>query len=82
MKNEITQLIYSLSKEVSIEYISPETELIESGILDSFGLITLMSEVERRFNIEIPDEYFEIDNFKNINTIIKTIQAIKDNSDD
>jgi acyl carrier protein len=35
--------------------LTPETELMAAGILDSFGVVQLIQFVEQQFNIRIPD---------------------------
>ena len=77
MQKEIIELIKSLIKDTAFGEITSETELIESGILDSFALITMMTELESKYQLEISDEYFEIDNFKNVNKIAETVLIIK-----
>ena len=48
MHTEIIEIIQSLIKENTSISIDPYTELIDSGILDSFALITLMTEIEKK----------------------------------
>ena len=77
MLKEIIELIKSLIKDATSGEITSETELIESGILDSFALITMMTELESKYQIEISDRYFEIDNFKSVSKITETVLKIK-----
>lgn len=77
MHTEIIEIIRSLNKENASIPIDSNTELVESGILDSFALITLMTEIENKYQIEITDEYFEIDYFKDVNSIVATIKTVK-----
>lgn len=77
MHTEIIEIIQSLIKENTSISIDPYTELIDSGILDSFALITLMTEIEKKYQIEIPDDFFEIVYFKDVNSIVTTIKTIK-----
>lgn len=43
--------------------------LLASGIIDSLGVLRLVSFVEERFNIEVPDEDVTLDNFQSIQAI-------------
>ena len=52
-----------------------DASLIENGYLDSMGIVELLTEIEDRFDIEIPIEEFDIDSFDTINKIVKYIQA-------
>lgn len=43
--------------------------LIESGIIDSMGIISILSFIEERFSIEISSEELLPENFDSINAI-------------
>ncbi len=44
-----------------------ETEnLLAAGIIDSLGILRLVSFVEEKFGIEVPDEDVTIDNFQSV----------------
>ena len=43
--------------------------LLEEGLIDSFGFIDLISEIERKFSIRIFDTEINIENFGSINKI-------------
>jgi D-alanine--poly(phosphoribitol) ligase subunit 2 len=45
---------------------APREDIIESGLLDSLALVTLLFEIEQQFGLEIPLESLEIDDFRNI----------------
>lgn len=51
-------------------------DLIKEGYLDSMGVVELLTEIEDEFEVEIPLETFEPDNF---NTAEKIISYIKNN---
>jgi acyl carrier protein len=48
---------------------TPETNIIEAGLLDSLALVTLLFEIEREFGLEIPLESLEIEDFSSIDSI-------------
>ena len=77
MHTEIIEIIQSLNKKNASIPIDSNTELVDSGILDSFALITLITEIENYYQIEITDDYFEIDYFKDVNSIVATIKTLK-----
>jgi acyl carrier protein len=44
-----------------------ETEnLLAAGVIDSLGILRLVSFVEEKFGIEVPDEDVTIDNFQSV----------------
>lgn len=56
--------------------LDENTEIIESGILDSFGLVNLRSFVERIANVEIPDEMVTVETFATVKRIVQLIEKI------
>jgi methoxymalonate biosynthesis acyl carrier protein len=58
-----------LSQRLFIEVDSPDVDLIDSGLVDSIGVVELILEIERRFEIELPPEQVEIDDFRSIHRI-------------
>lgn len=52
-----------------MEIASPETDLIETGRLDSLALVELLFELERRFGIDLMLTELDIDNFRSLRTI-------------
>ncbi len=54
---------------------SPDTDIIETALLDSLGLVTLLFGIEQEFGREIPLESLEIDDFRTIETIARLIGA-------
>ena len=47
-----------------------ETEnLLAAGIIDSLGILRLVSFVEEKFGIEVPDEDVTIDNFQSVKSM-------------
>ncbi len=47
-----------------------ETEnLLAAGVIDSLGILRLVSFVEEKFGIEVPDEDVTIDNFQSVKSM-------------
>jgi len=57
--------------------LSPGTDLIEEGIVDSFGLIEIVSFIQREFNITVNDDDILPENFITVeamtNYILRTL---------
>ena len=43
--------------------------LLAAGIIDSLGILRLVSFVEEKFGIEVPDEDVTIDNFQSVKSM-------------
>jgi acyl carrier protein len=62
-----------LFSEMHIEVPSFETDLFDSGILDSQRLVELVFQIEQKFQMQVDIEDFEIENFRCIETIAALI---------
>ena len=72
MENKIKKILKKIvSKSTNI---SSKTNLISSGILDSFNILVLIGKLEKEFKIKIPLNKFDINS---LNSISKISQFIK-----
>jgi len=67
------QIIHLLSERVHVVAPSADTDLMESGLLDSLTLVELMSSLEDQFGIHISFDDIEIDNFRSARKIAEFI---------
>lgn len=49
--------------------------LLAAGIIDSLGILRLVSFVEEKFGIEVPDEDVTIDNFQSVQSMSDYVAA-------
>ena len=68
----ITRLI---REGVGVDVPSPDTDLIESGLLDSLALVSLLAEIEREFGFELPLDTLEVDDFRTVETAASYVEA-------
>ncbi len=61
-----------------IKVIDNDSNLLESNIIDSISAISLISAIEKEFNIEIEFDDLNLDNFKSVNSIIGFINMKRD----
>lgn len=73
--------LMNILKEIDdgIDY-EKEQALIDDHVLDSFGVITLVSEIEEAFNVRIEASEIIPENFNSAKAIWKMIQRIQENS--
>jgi len=60
---------------LDIQNIDDDEQLIDEGILDSLEILKLLSFLDEEFNIAIPAEKVNLENFKNLNTICEMIYS-------
>lgn len=69
--------VMALLKEIDEEILGFEGEnLFEAGLLDSFLVIDLVSELEDTFDIEIDAKYVLEENFRTKENIIKLMKKL------
>jgi D-alanine--poly(phosphoribitol) ligase subunit 2 len=73
--NEIKRKIIVILQEITNEQeIDESIELIDSGFLDSFDIITLIGKVESELNINIVGEDIVPENFNSITNIASLLE--------
>jgi len=74
MKNkEIINYINLNFLPIDVEF-DENTDLFESGIIDSMGVIELVSFIEERYDVSLDAKQMSADNFKTVNSILSLIQ--------
>ena len=74
----ITEFIKNqLVKEKTMKNIGRGDDLIESGIIDSLGILKLLAFLEAKFSIHIADEELIPENFQSIESIESFISRKK-----
>jgi acyl carrier protein len=63
---------------LNVEVPSPDTDLIEGGLLDSLALVELLFALEREFAVTIALENLDIDTFRSVRTIAQFVENTKD----
>ena len=66
-----------LVREKTMKNIGRGDDLIESGIIDSLGILKLLAFLESRFSIHIADEELVPENFESIESIESFISRKK-----
>ena len=60
---------------LDIEVGGLDVDVFEEGLLDSLGLVMLVSEIEERFGLRIPFETLEIDEFRTVRSLARIVEA-------
>lgn len=76
----VSELERFLIAEVAVDFdldkksIAPDENLITQGIIDSMGILKLVSFMESKFGIKINNEDIVPENFQTISTLNKLIE--------
>ncbi|MGH8723159.1 MAG: phosphopantetheine-binding protein [Burkholderiales bacterium] len=58
-----------------IEVPSPDTDLLESGLLDSFQFVELLAQLERQFGLRIRIDDLELDDLRTLSRIARMVSV-------
>ena len=73
--DELLEILEEINDEIDYE---KETNLIDGKVLDSFSIITLISEIQDTFDIEIGPKYMVNENFNSVKAMWAMIQRIQE----
>lgn len=57
--------------------VNPQTDVIESGLLDSLSFVTLLASLESEFEIHIDVENLDLDDFRSPRSICRYVAGIR-----
>ena len=71
---ELLKLLKNVRADVDFEN---EKALIDDGILDSFDVVSIISEIDDAFDVQIRVAELDPDNFNSVEAIWNLIQSLK-----
>lgn len=74
MKEQIKNYVVEASLSDASQ-IDDDTQIFESGLLDSMGLLFLIEFLKENFSIEVNDEELNPHNFESINSIVAFVNS-------
>ena len=66
LQQQVTSLF---AEKLNLDVASAETDLIETGMLDSLALVELLAQLEESFDVSISTDDMELENFRSITSI-------------
>ncbi len=73
MKEKVLEILKSVRQDVDF---STATALIDDGILDSFDIISIVSDLNDAFDVDITADELEPENFNTVDAIVKLIGSL------
>ena len=74
MKEKVLSVLKSVRQDV--DFVSA-TKLIDDGILDSFDIISIVSELNEKFDIDITADELEPENFNTLDAITALVESMQ-----
>ena len=73
---EVTERVHRIfAQALNVQVPSDDTDLIESGYIDSLALVELLFAIEREFSVTVPLDELDIDDFRNLRRISELVAA-------
>ena len=74
--DKLLELLKGIRPDVDFE---TETALIDDGILDSFDVVSIISELDDEYGVQIRIAELDPDNFNSLQSIWNLVQKLKSN---
>jgi D-alanine--poly(phosphoribitol) ligase subunit 2 len=72
---DLVELVITIFREeLKIDVPAPDVDVIETGLLDSLGLVTLVVALEQRCNVQIPFDTLEVEDFRTVGSIASLVE--------
>lgn len=75
MMEQLLEILKGIRPDVDFEN---ETALIDDGILDSFDVVSIISELDDAFGVQVRITELDPENFNSTESIWKLVQEIKE----
>lgn len=72
----VDQVHRLLVDQLYIDSPTPDTDIIDSGALDSFALVELLVKLEEQFHVEVPVEDLDVDDFRSARGIAHVVASL------
>jgi len=74
MKNKILEIVTSIRPDIDFEN---ETALMDDGHLDSFDIVSIISDLNDEFNIHIRITELKPENFNSVDALVALVQKLQ-----
>jgi acyl carrier protein len=61
------------AKKLNLEVSSANTDLVETGLLDSLALVELLAQLEETFGLSVSTDDLELENFRSMDSIARFV---------
>lgn len=68
-------ITHEILHETLASPLGNDDQLVDSGVIDSLGVMTMLSFLEEEFSIKIPDNELTPENFESISTITALVES-------
>lgn len=77
LQEQIIELVTVAAGHNLREPLTAQTAILESNLVDSFGLVQLIIEIEQKLSINIRTEDMTLENFSTVSAIVELVTRYK-----
>jgi D-alanine--poly(phosphoribitol) ligase subunit 2 len=74
-RGSLSQLQAIFREVLNVAVPAPDTDLIETGLLDSLALVELLFEIEQRFGVDLALDDLDIENFRTLERLAAVVDG-------
>lgn len=74
MEQEILDILCEINPYITI---NTNSKLIEEDILDSMGILVLITELESKYHITVPLEKIRVADFETVSSVIELVEKLR-----
>ena len=78
IKSKIIEILNEIIPDVDNDTLENNKELVHSGVLNSFSIVMLISELSDAFDIEISPQEIVYENFDSLDGLTKMVTRLSD----
>lgn len=67
-------IMVEVNPDLHLEKLEDDEPLVESGIIDSLGVLKIMAFMDEEFGIDLSDQQIKLENFKDIASICRLME--------
>jgi D-alanine--poly(phosphoribitol) ligase subunit 2 len=79
--SDAREIVIAALADLGVDSADADIDLLDAGLLDSLGLVSLIAELEERMDIHIPFEELGIDDFRTIKSITGVVEGRRDGAE-
>ena len=78
IRRKIIEILNEIVPNISDDVLENNQELVHSGILNSFSIVMLISELSDNFDIEISPSEITYENFDSLDGLTKMVERLSE----
>ena len=78
IREKIIEILQEILPDVEVEELENNKELVHSGVLNSFSIVMLISELSDTFDIEISPQEIIYENFDSLDGLTSMVERLSD----